>query len=80
MVGQPEELIFTINNIGETGFYFDWYYKDKFLRDYLQVAFKDIEGYVKSTSETYSVLRIVPVRNFSGRIVTISFKVRKYYV
>lgn len=75
IVGQFEDFIFTINNYGETGFYFSWKFKDKYLSDVMKLTFKDADGYVKVNSEAGSIIRLLPIRNFTGRTITIKLQV-----
>lgn len=43
----------------------------------MSINFKDPQGYVKSNTETYSNLRILPIRNFTRKDITIRFQVRQ---
>lgn len=68
--------MFSVLNLGQTGLYFSWIIKEKFLEDVLKLVVKDLDGYVKSGDETVSTVSLLPIRNFVGKNIKLKLQVR----
>lgn len=72
---QKEQIVFAIANAGKTGFYFIWSVNTELYSEKVKFNFKDQEGYVKSDSETQSVVSITPLKNILLKGVKIKLQV-----
>lgn len=80
LVGRTDTLLFSILNSGQTGLYFSWMVKGKFMEDVLKLVVKDLDGYVKSGDETATNVTLLPIRNFMEKNIKLKLQVRHYQV
>lgn len=74
---QKEQIIFTIANAGQTGFYFIWFVNAEMYSDRVKFNFKDQEGYVPTDTETFSTISITPLKNILLKGVKIKLQVNR---